>query len=316
MFQLYKSRNFNAIINDTFGFFKTEGKNYIKNYIIINGGLLLVLAVLAFIIGKVFFENLFFGAAGQDSADMAGEYFSENFGFMVGLGVLTGILILLVTIINYSYPVIYLKLLETNEKPDTKQLISAIKKILGKAVLFSLLSLITFVPLAIPLFAASALMIVLVITIPVAIALFAAYTCWIYLTFYDYLSTDNGYFTSMGNGWKMLFKNFWAHMGSTAIFYVILYIFQMLLMFLGFIIESITGLVDSSTNPLGKMDSAEALSFFGILVLIGFLIYVFVAFIVGNLILVNQGIIYYSCREQQENKSLYKDIDLIGSDVE
>lgn len=316
MFQLYKVRNFNAIINDTFGFFKAEGKNYIKNYLIINGGLLLLLAVLAFIIGKVFFENLFFGSAGSESTDQLEGYFSENFGLMVLLAASACILMLLVFIINYSYPVIYLKLLDKQEKPETRQLVSAIKRILGKGIIFGLLSLITFLPIAIPIMALSVFMIALIVTIPVCIILFSAFTCWMYLSFFDYLSTDNGYFTSMGNGWKMLFKNFWAHMGSTAIFYIILYIVQMLLMFLAFLIQALTGLVDDGTGPLSNMDSAEAFSFIGIVMLIGFLVYMFVAFLVGNLILVNQGIIYYSCREQQENKSLYKDIDLIGTDIE
>ena len=316
MFQLYKVRNFNLIINDTFGFFKAEGKNYIKNYLIINGGLLLVMAVLGFIIGKVFFENLFSGIAGTESTDKSSEYFSENFVLMIVLAIGAALLLLLVLIINYAYPVVYLKLIDGKEKPDTKELIKEIKRVLGRGILFGLLSIVTFLPMAIPIMAFSVFMIALIITIPVCIILFSAYTCWIYLTFYDYMSTGNGYFTSMGNGWKMLFKKFWVHMGSTAIFYIILYMVQMLLVFVFFILQSLTGLVDDGSGPFGNMDSAEAFSVMGILVLIGFLIYMFAAFLVGNLILVNQGIIYYSCREQQENKSLYNDIDLIGTDVE
>ena len=35
MFQLYKKREFSALVGDTFNFFKLEGKNYFKNRIII-----------------------------------------------------------------------------------------------------------------------------------------------------------------------------------------------------------------------------------------------------------------------------------------
>jgi len=316
MFQLYKVRNFNLIINDTFSFFKTEGKNYIKNYLVINGGLLLILAVLAFVLGKVFFENFFSGSTYSNNEDSLDNFFGENFELMVALAIATGILMLLVTIINYSYPVLYLKLLNTYQNPDAKQMFKAIRQHLRKIIIFVLLSLITFIPMAIPIIALSFFMIALIITIPVCIILFAAYTCWIYLTFYDYLSTDNGYFTAMGNGWKMLFKNFWAHMGSTAIFYIILYIVQGMLMVIAFILESLTGLFDDGTGALNAMDSGDAFTYMGIIALIAFLIYMLVAFLLGNLIFVNQGVIYYSCREQQENKSLYNDIDLIGSDIE
>lgn len=37
MMQFYKKRDFGALISDTFTFFKENGKNYFKNYILLNG---------------------------------------------------------------------------------------------------------------------------------------------------------------------------------------------------------------------------------------------------------------------------------------
>ena len=55
MFQLYKKRDFNELVSDTFDFFKIHGKNYFKNYFIINGGFLLILVVLLYFV----YENIF-----------------------------------------------------------------------------------------------------------------------------------------------------------------------------------------------------------------------------------------------------------------
>lgn len=311
MFQLYKVRNFNALINDTFTFFKVSGKNYFKNYFIINGPLLLILAVVCFIIIKVFFENIFSGSANNGSTEMVENYVTENWGLMIALGIFTGIVGLLAMMINYSYPILYLKLSENNNKPQSGEIFKAILGKIGKIILFALCTLITFVPITILLGLFSVLLIVIIVGIPVAIILFSALACWMYLSFYDYLTTDNGYFTSMGNGWNMLFKNFWAHMGSTAIFFLMLYVFQMLVMFVGMMIQAAMGILSAT-----ELQPEETVETMGVAMIGAFVIQTIISFIVGNLLVVNQGIIYYSCREDDENHSLKNEIDLIGSDVE
>ena len=59
MFQLYKKRDFSALVGDTFGFFKLEGKNYFKNYFTINGGLLLLLVVIIYFFSNIFIKSSF-----------------------------------------------------------------------------------------------------------------------------------------------------------------------------------------------------------------------------------------------------------------
>ena len=53
-----------------------------------------------------------------------------------------------------------------------------------------------------------------------------------------------------------------------------------------------------------------------ITMIISFIIQTVIGFVIGNFIMVNQGMIYYSCLEQDENRSLENEIDLIGSDIE
>lgn len=313
MFPLYKTRNFSAIINDTFSFFRQNGKNYFKNYFILNGGMLLILLVLCFIMGKVFFERLFSGINSQNSEQLINDYFNNNLGFFIIAGFATGIMILLMTIVNYSYPVIYLNLTEKHENPDAKQILAVLKSKFGRILLFGLMSIITFVPIAILLGFFSMLLIVIIIGIPVAIILFAAFTCWLYLTFYDYMNTNNSYFSSMGNGWKMLIKNFWIHAGCTTIFYLIIYTVQGILAIIPYMIGIITMIVTAENNPSA---TEETFSTIGILMLIVFMVYIVLAYLLSNVLMVGHGMIYYSCREQAENKSLYNEIDSIGGDFE
>ena len=315
MFQLYKIRNFSALINDTFSFFKVLGKNYLKQYFILNGGLLLILTVLCFVVGRVFFSNIFSGLSNPSSRNFIEQYFNDNQNFFIGGGIALVILIILITIVNYSYPILYLNLLEKNSTPSTGEIINVLKKKLGRIILFGLLSLITFVPLAIPLMLFSGFLIMILIGIPVVVILFGAYACWIYLAFYNYISTTDGYFESMGRGWNMLFRRFWHHMGSTVIMVIILYAAQMIFMLIPYLIGLLLIFIDSPQT--GSMEDQEnALSTVGILMLVVWIVSMLFAFILGNLLAINQGMIYYSCVEEDENKTLKGEIDLIGESIE
>ena len=127
-----------------------------------------------------------------------------------------------------SFPVIYLSLLEHVEKPTPQMIFARIKAKSGSIIVFALASLITFVPIAMILGGISIFLFITIIGIPVALALWAALTCWVFLTFYNTLNGE-GFFTAMGSGYRMLLQNFWAHMGSTAIFYIISFVVQMIL---------------------------------------------------------------------------------------
>jgi hypothetical protein len=58
VFQLYKKRDFSAYIGDTMQFLKQQGKDYFRNYLVINGALLLVVCVIYYFLFKNSFGNL------------------------------------------------------------------------------------------------------------------------------------------------------------------------------------------------------------------------------------------------------------------
>jgi hypothetical protein len=312
MFQLFKKRNFNTIFNDTFSFFRIEGKNYFANYIKIAGGFLLVLIVLMYMGAKVFFEGLFTRFTNPQQDQMLESYFYDNTGFFIAAAIFCGILIIILSAINYAFPVVYLRMIEAKPSPSTKELVSGIKKSFGKVIVFSLLSLITFLPIIAILGVICVLLIMILIGIPVAVFVFAFIGCWIFQSFFYYLNNNDGFFTAMRRGYNNVFSNFWAHTGSTAIFYIMLYVIQTITSVIPYIIGGFLTL----TEVQGPEDQANALSTMGVLMLVSFLISGVVGYLLTNVLLINQGMIYYSSREHDENNSLHSDIDLIGTDIE
>ena len=311
MFQLYKQRNFSDLINDTFLFFRKSGKNYFRNYFIINGGFLLILIVLIYLVSKVFFDGLFSSFGTPKANELIENFFSDNLTYFIITAIFAVILILLLTMLSYSYPVIYLKLLEKNENPDTSQIVAAIKAKTGKIILFALLSLVTFVPIACISLLISGVLVFVLIGIPLFVVVLAAITCWIFLSFFDYINNDTDYFTAMGNGYRMLVNKFWHNVGTTAIFMLIVYIVHSIISFIPYIIGMI-----SMFSEMPRDGGTPDLSFFGVMMLITIILSTLLSFILTNLTIINQGIIYYSSLEQQQNNSLHSEIDQIGSDSE
>ncbi|QYJ67477.1 hypothetical protein [Flavobacterium litorale] len=314
MFQLYKKRNFNSLMNDTFMFFRMMGKDYFGNFIKIAGGILLVLLVLVYLAGDIYFESIFTsGVQGVDNNNILTKYFDDNLAYFITIGCIIALLIVIITAISYAFPVVYLKLLENKKNTTTKAILKGLKSNTWKIIKFLLFSLFTFLPIATIVLTLSALLIVILIGIPIVIIMFAFINCWISLAFYDYLNNNSSYFEAMGNAWKAVFSNFWTHVGVTTIFYVIVYTVQSIISVVVYIIIGAFTMMSSNKYDGSSTDTASTL---GQLLLISTLLSVLLSYLLNNLIMVNQGIIYYSAREADENNSLHADIDLIGNDLE
>lgn len=312
MFQLYKQRNFNDIFNDTFSFIKQEGKSYFKNYFIICGGLLLLIALFSFFLLRVYFQSIFSGLANPGSQQMLNSYFMNNAGYYFGLFTVMSIIFCIVAMINTSFPIVFLKLTADRQEKETRTLFNGLKKRIGKIIIFFLLSLISFVPIIFIVFFLNVLLCFIIIGFLLLPIVFAALTCWIILSLYDYLSTDNTYWQSMGVGFTMLFKNFWTHMGATLLFYIMIYILQTIVTLIPYFI----GLMVTFLGTHNTVPDADRLSTLGIIMLVTGIFGTLLSFILGNINLINIGMIYYSCKEQDENHSVNANIDLIGSDFE
>lgn len=319
MFQLYKKRNFSDFVGDTFAFFKTYGKHYYRNYFIINGGFLLVLLVLMYFLGKIFYEGIFSNLSGgvnygtDNSADV---FISNNLPLIIGLGLFAFIAAIFLSILSYAYPVAYLKLVEKKTDFTTQDIITEIKSKTGKIIVFFLASLFVLIPIMLLVMGLSFALVFIIIGIPLLFIIIPALMCWFSLAFYDYISTDKGYFDALGGGFSLLKQKFWPCVGSTAVMYMIMQIVVGFVSMIPYIIGIFSMFTTLESQDGSQVPQPENISFFMIMMGVTMVLSLLLNFIFQNFILVNQGIMYYSIREENENNTPKSEIDLIGTQSE
>lgn len=313
MFQLYKKRTFNELIGDTFNFFKAHGKNYFANYIAINGGIILVLIVLLYFFMKVFYDGLFTNGIANSSNGFE-NYILENIELFIGYGIGAFLLILILTFVNSLYPIAYLKLIERKEETNAANIWKFIKSKIGKSLIFFFLSLVTLFPIAILLgFLCFALVFILIGIPLIFIVIPAVFTC-ISFAYYNYITTNDGYFNSVSKGYKLFTTKPWPLIGSTVIMYFIVNTVVSFISFIPYFIGIFGMAFNIETQDTESLQ--ENISFLMIMVGITFILSISLNYLLQNIVSVNQGIMYYSMVDETEKTSNLSEIDLIGSNEE
>lgn len=193
MIQFYKKRSFGDFVADTFNFLKIYGKNYFKNYLLING-LLLILMMLLMVLGLKDIFAYFMEGTMPDSSFVE-DYFSENVGLLVAVFAIMFLLFLVAMVVNYAYPVLYLKrLIETNVKSiKLDDIFGDIKANLGKLSIF-LVGLIFIVgPLATMVIGLSYVLVFIIIGFFLLILVTPVVMNSINFLLFDYLNTSRGF---------------------------------------------------------------------------------------------------------------------------
>ena len=321
MMQFYKKRDFGALISDTFNFVKLYGKNYFKNYFVINGLLLILMAVLVFFGFKNFFSLIFEGIGGGNSASI-GRYFLENIVQIIFTFLFIFLVFILISVVNYSYPVLYLKrLIETgNKNIAVDEIMSDVKKNIGK--IFKLF--LGFVFIVFPLYLVvyglgysytmtyriQGLYFLLVIFLTPVM------TNVVNFLIYDYFNREKGFFSSLSYAIRSQFSYqqynqkspFWKYWGTTVILYILQQVVAYALAFiLVFIIILSLGL---SLN----MSSAETFYITLLLTVMAYPLIIIISLIMSNFISLCSGFMYYDSRTDLHREMDLTEIDSIGRD--
>ena len=318
MMQFYKKRDFGALISDTFNFVKLYGKNYFKNYFVINGLLLILMAVLVFFGFRNFFSLIFEGIGGNSAS--IGRYFLENIVQIIFTSLFIFLVFILISVVNYSYPVLYLKrLTETgNKNIAVDEIMSDMKKNIGK--IFKLF--IGFVFIIIPLYLA-----VYGLSYTVTYRIQGLYfLLFVFLTpvmtnvvnflIYDYFNRGKGFFSSLSYAIRSQFSYqqynqkspFWKYWGTTMILYILQQVVAYALAFiLVFIIILSLGL---SLN----MSSAETFYITLVLTVMAYPLIIIISLIMSNFISLCSGFMYYDSRTDLHREMDLTEIDSIGRD--
>lgn len=315
MFQLFKERNFSDYVNDTFQFFKEHGKHFFKTYFIINGGLLLIATVLIYFFMKIYFDFIFSKVSGNGNAPQNdfSNYFNANFGLMISLIIGAFLLFVLISIFQFTFPVVYLDLYDSKKGThfSAKDILNGIKKRIPKILIFVLGSIFIIFPLLIIVFGLLIMMCFIIIGIPLLLIIAPAMFSFIHLTFYYYMNSDEGFFSSLGDGFETVKQQFWPIIGATVVMIFIIQIVNTIFT----LIPYVFGMVSMFTS-LKNGSNEDAFSTMSILMSVIMVVSTLLGYILNNLILINQGMIYYSHIENSESSISNDSIDLIGTDVE
>lgn len=316
MMQFYKKRDFGELIGDTLDFVKRYGKNYFKNYLLINGLLLVMMLVLVTVGYREFFTQLFGGNLGGESFYLE-SYFQENMGVLITVTILCFILFFAVAIINYSYPILYMKRLSETGNADIKvsDILSDLKQQSGRILKLFLGLMFVVMPLALVLVGFSYVLILILIGILVLFLVVPALSNAINFLMFDYFHTSKGFFASLSYALRAQFSYpdgnhkspFWKYWGSVVVLYMMINIvssiFTIIPMVIGFSgVYLYEGDAETSSEPV----------MFTIL----FVCYAFailVSILLTNLIYINAGLMYYDNRTDLHRKENLQEIDTIGN---
>lgn len=316
--QFYKKRDFGTLISDTFNFFKIYGKNYFKNYILING-LLLILMVILFVVGYREFFMQIFGSNTNGELYFFEEYFAENQAMLILVSVMVIILLIVTSVINYSYPVLYMKrVAETKTKEvKTDEILGDIKQNTGRILLLFLG--ITFIigPLFLIVFGVSYLMILIIIGLFLLLLIIPTCINVVNFLFYDFLHVKRNFFESLSYSIRAQFSYptghekspFWKYWGSTIVLSIIIQIvngiFTMIPMAIVF-----TRMITSIEQKTGDnpFDGTTGVIFF-----VTYGISILFSLILTNIIYINSGLMYYDNRTDLHREIKFDEIDTIGA---
>lgn len=315
--QFYKKRDFGTFITDSFTFFKLYGKNYFKNFILLNG-LLLILMVVVIIFGYKEFLGAFFGSTMGGQSYYFEQFLNDNLGMLILCGVLLFILSTALMTINFLFPVFYIKRIaegKTDIKAD--DLLSDFKSN-GKKVAAAYFGLTFLVlPVAFVIFGISYILIFVIIGL--VLMLFVGPTLLNVIIFlcFDYFNRKRGFFESLSYAVRSQFSYpngrekspYWKYWGATTIMVILFYIVSI---FFSSVPMILFFMKLSTTAPDAQFESDPFKGSFGIVFFIVYGISSIISTLLMNVLYINSGLMYYDSRTDLHQKMELAEIDTIG----
>jgi hypothetical protein len=312
--QIYKTRSFGDFFTDTIEFFRHTGKHFYKNFILINGGFILIVALLLYFLTKLYMDSIFSSitnpAWGVQPSIL--DYFADNAVLFITLVSALLLLSLFLSILNITYPIIYLQLYDKhgNNGFEAADIVVELKQNLGKMLRFMVGFLFVLLPIILVIAGILILLMFILIGIPLMLITIPAVIAWISLSYHQYILGSSGFLGSLGIGFTMLRHKFWTITGVTALWALIIQMLQGAVTFIPYIVGF--GAIIAGVDPnQPETDSFSSIAIFMAAMMVFGIV---VSYILNNIIIVAQGMIYFSIKEQSEHRSATSTIDEIGSE--
>ncbi|WP_299334075.1 hypothetical protein [uncultured Psychroserpens sp.] len=310
--QLYKSRGFGEFFQDTFAFLRENGKHFFKHFFIVNGIFLLILMVMTYFFSK-FYTDVVFGSLVYGNQNAFDQYLNQNSGIFILLLFLFILVALVAAVISYSFVPIYLKLYtERNGKEFTAtDIINVYKANIGKIIIFLVCGILIGIPLMVFVGLLTFILTITIIGLLMLPLVAGGVSLYYQGTLMEYLNNKKGIWESFGYSWKLMSSKFWAAIGCVGIFFLMSYVAQYIVAIIPYffgmvnILTEVQPGVNSDPQDLGKSMM--------VMMIVVFMLSFLVSSLLGVIVQLNQGVIYYSLKEDNENINTKSDIDLIGT---
>jgi len=318
MMQLYKKRDFGTFISDSFNFFKLYGKNYFKNYILLNG-LLLILMTTIFVFGYRELFSQIFGSNVNGNSYYFQQYFEDNAGMLIVVCLLTFLLFFILVIVNYLYPVFYLKRLSKGEeKIRTDDILSDFKNNAGRIGTLCLGMVFIVTPLALIMIGISYALILIIIGLFIMLLVYPTLFNVVTFLMYDYFNSGRGFFESLSYSIRSQFSYtngrekspYWKYWGATTIIFLIMYTITTIFTFIPMIFFYSSILTSA---PDGNFEQNPFQGAMGVLFFVIYGISMLLSFFLSNIMYINSGLMYYDSRTDLHQKVELAEIETIGN---
>ncbi|MDC8106487.1 DUF4013 domain-containing protein [Chryseobacterium sp. PTM-20240506] len=316
--QLYKKRDFGTFISDSFNFFKLYGKNYFKNYILLNG-LLLILMTTIFVFGYRELFSQIFGSNMNGNSYYFQQYFEDNAGMLIVVCLLTFLLFFILVIVNYLYPVFYLKRLSKGEeKIRTDDILSDFKNNAGRIGTLCLGMVFIVTPLALIMIGISYALILIIIGLFIMLLVYPTLFNVVTFLMYDYFNSGRGFFESLSYSIRSQFSYtngrekspYWKYWGATTIIFLIMYTITTIFTFIPMIFFYSSILTSA---PDGNFEQNPFQGAMGVLFFVIYGISMLLSFFLSNIMYINSGLMYYDSRTDLHQKVELAEIETIGN---
>jgi hypothetical protein len=310
--QLYKSRDFSEYFQDTFAFIKQNGRHLFKHFIIINGIPLMILLVLGYFFSK-FYGDIFSEGMVNGNSSAIDSYINENYGGFSLLIITFVIIAFLAGMIWYAFVPFYLKLYQEKNGINfsSSDIMNCYKTHLGKIFIFFICGLLLTLPM---LVGVSVLLLILAITIIGFLAMpmvIGALSLLYQGALMEYIDDQRGIWGSFMYSWKLMRSKFWAAIGCVGLFYLMSYVIQNVIAIIPYAFGMVSLFTEIETNT--TPDNTAIQKTITVMMLAIFLLTFFVSSLLNIILQINQGVVYYSLKEDIENINTKSAIDLIGS---
>jgi len=310
--QLYKSRSFGEFFQDTFSFLRQNGGHLYKNFFIINGIFILILMVLGYFFSN-FYTEVVFGGLTNNNPNAIEDYLNQNASIVVVFVLLFVTIGLVSAIISYAFVPIYLKLYAKNEGKNftASDIINEYKANIGNIFIYLICAILVVIPLMILAGVISFILAITMIGIILLPVVIGAVSLYYQGTLMEYIENEKSVWESFGYSWTVMSSKFWPAIGSVGLFFLMIYIVQnivVMIPYFVFIVDMMTD-INSGTAATSQEISKSA----SVMMIIIFVLSYLVGLVLNLIVQVNQGIVFYSLKEDIENINTKSDIDLIGS---